>query len=251
MLASLQTSLGPDAEQRTRIAAMLAEAAQCAEELGLVDVATCAARVRAKLERLEASAARRDERAVLRNEGDVWTVRYGGSEFRLKDGKGPRYLATLLDAPGREVHVLDFVAPAADPRPGARDGLSIRVADESLDDAPDARARREYHARLADLRAEIEEAERFADHGRVELLRGELDQLVRQLAVRFGTRAQRRGPAETARKAVTKVLRTQIGKLLDLHPALGRHLRHSVRMGTKCVYAPATPVAWDVVFAPK
>ena len=70
----------------------------------------------------------------------------------------------------------------------------------------------------------------------------------RDAAGRFGARAQLRGPAETARKAVTKVLRTQIGKLLDVHPALGRHLRDTVRMGTVCVYAPPTPVEWDVAF---
>ena len=81
-------------------------------------------------------------------------------------------------------------------------------------------------------------------------LRGELDHLLAQLGARVGTRSTRRGPGETARKAVTKVLRTQIGKLLDLHPALGRHLRDAVRMGTVCVYAPATPVDWDVAFGP-
>jgi hypothetical protein len=46
------------------------------------------------------------------------------------------------------------------------------------------------------------------------------------------------------------VLRTQIGKLLDMHPALGRHLRDTVRMGTVCVYAPPAPVEWDVGFGP-
>ena len=54
-----------------------------------------------------------------------------------------------------------------------------------------------------------------------------------------------------ARKAVTKVLRTQMGKLLELHPTLGRHLRDTVRLGTVCVYAPPSPVEWDVGFASK
>jgi hypothetical protein len=249
MLASLQASLQPDAEQRGRIAAMLAEAAQCADQLGLADDVTAVARVRAKLERLAAPVGDRDATAVFRNEGDVWTVRYDGCDVRVKDGKGPRYLATLLEAPGREVHVLEFVASAPVPGPSARAELSIGRASDSLDDAPDARARQEYRARLEDLRTELEEAETFADSGRAERLRAELDQLVHQLATRFGTRGQRRGPSETARKAVTKVLRTQLGKLLDLHPSLGRHLTESVRMGTKCVYAPATPIAWQVVFA--
>jgi hypothetical protein len=81
-------------------------------------------------------------------------------------------------------------------------------------------------------------------------LRTELDQLVAQLTSRYGSQGRTRGPAETARKAATKVLRTQIGKLLELHPALGRHLRDTVRMGTVCVYAPPGPVDWDVRFGP-
>ena len=42
------------------------------------------------------------------------------------------------------------------------------------------------------------------------------------------------------------MLRTQIGKLLDAHPALGEHLRSSVRMGTFCSYAPRTPTSWEL-----
>jgi tetratricopeptide (TPR) repeat protein len=246
LLASVCLTLRPAAEERDRIAVLLAEAAQGAQELGLVDVAARVVRLHAKLSRNAVAPSGN----AFRRDGDVWTVRYAGRDLRVKDGKGPRYLATLLGAPGREVHVLEFGARAAVPtRPGVHEGLSIGLPGR-LDDAPDERARREYRARLDDLRAELEEAESFADTGRAERLRAEQDQLVAQLARRFGTRAACRGPAETARKAVTKVLRTQIGKLLDTHPALGRHLRDAVRMGTVCVYAPPTSVAWEVGFGP-
>jgi hypothetical protein len=245
LLASVHLSMHPAPDERERIAAMLAEAAQCAHELGLVDVTARVARLQAKL------AGQHDlGDNTFRREGDVWTVRYADRDLQMKDGKGPRYLATLLVAPRREVHVLQFVAPAAPSSSGVHEGLSIGPPGGSLDDAPDQRARRAYRARLDDLRAELDEAEQFADTGRAERLRAELDQLLAQLAGRFGARAARRGPAETARKAVTKVLRTQIGKLLDVHPALGRHLRDTIRMGTVCVYAPPTPVAWDVGFGP-
>ena len=245
LLASVRLSLRPEMEERERIAAMLAEAAQCARELGLLDVTARVERLQGKL------VGQREDPGpnAFRRDGDVWTVRYAGRDLRLKDGKGPRYVATLLAAPERELHVLEFGAMAAPPAsPGALPGLSIGPPGGLLDDTADHRARREYRARLDDLRAELEEAERFADIGRAERLRVELDQLVAQLARRFGARPAHRGPAETARKAVTKVLRTQIGKLLDVHPALGRHLRDAVRMGTVCVYAPSTPVEWDVGF---
>jgi hypothetical protein len=65
-----------------------------------------------------------------------------------------------------------------------------------------------------------------------------------ELAGRFAGRPRVRGAAETARKAVSKALRTQIAKLLDQHPALGRHLGGAIRLGTFCVYAPSVVVEW-------
>jgi hypothetical protein len=244
LLASVRLAARPTPKERDEIAAMLAEAAHTAQEIGLVDVVARTARLGAVVS--QARAVRADN--VFRQDGEVWTVRYAGRNLRLKDGKGPRYLASLLATPGREVHVLQFVPGAASaPAFGIPEGLSITTSDGGLDDAPDEQARRAYRARIDDLRAELDEAEQFADSGRSARVRGELEQLLAQLGgARFGARSTRRGPGETARKAVTKVLRTQIGKLLDLHPALGRHLRDTVRMGTVCVYAPNAPVDWDV-----
>ncbi len=242
LLASLRLSVNPGVEGRARITALLAESAQTARELGLVDVTARVERLQAKSPRVVTA----DGPNAFLHDVDIWSVRFAGRDIRLKDGKGPRYLATLLAAPGREVHVLQFGTASAAPSSAGDDGLSVGLPSGSLDDAPDQQARREYRARIADLRAELDEAEQHADLGRCERLRAELDELVSQLAGCFGTRARLRGPSETARKAVTKVLRTQIGKLLDTHPALGRHLRDTVRMGTVCVYAPPTPVAWDV-----
>src|SRR5262249_49928256 len=145
--------------------------------------------------------------------------------------------------------VLQLASGGADPAITAAPAGAPSLSEPggTLDDGPDARACREYRGRLDDLDAELEEAERFCDQGRAERVRAELHILRSQLAARLGTRARMRGPAETARKAVTKVLRTQIGKLLDLHPALGRHLLETVRMGTLCVYRPPTPHDWNVV----
>ena len=49
------------------------------------------------------------ERAILRKEGEYWTVGYGAKTFRLKDTKGLGYLAHLLRHPATEFHVLDLV----------------------------------------------------------------------------------------------------------------------------------------------
>ena len=46
----------------------------------------------------------------FRREGDFWTVTYEGSVFRLRDTRGVRYVARLVQHPGREFHSLDLVA---------------------------------------------------------------------------------------------------------------------------------------------
>jgi hypothetical protein len=51
-------------------------------------------------------------------------------------------------------------------------------------------------------------------------------------------------PVERARKAVYNRLRTVTGVIAREHPALGRHLEHSVRTGTFCCYQPQGAVAW-------
>jgi hypothetical protein len=242
LLAAVWLSADPDAATRARAGATLAEAAETARALGLRDALARIERLRGGL-----AGARLEPPNVLRREGDYWTVRYGSTTMRLKDTRGLGYLAALVASPGREFHVLQLAATVRGTAvPSAAAGeLPIRGIGQSLDHAPDLRARREYAERLRHVRADLDEAERLGDLGRCEHLRTELEQLLVHLDVRFGRHAQARGPAERARKAVTKALRTQVGKLLLEHPALGRHLGQTVRMGTFCVYAPPTLVPWE------
>ena len=128
------------------------------------------------------------------------------------------------------------------------EGLAAGRGGGALEDAPDAHARRQYRARVEELRAELDEAEQLCDLGRAERIRAELEFLVSQLAQTFGSHARKQSPAETARKAVTKVLRTQIDKLLATHAPLGEHLRDCVQTGTFCAYAPRAQVDWEVGF---
>src|SRR5262249_58971907 len=140
--ASMGLAMEPETGERDRLAALLAEAEQCARELGLVDVTARVARLQAKM----AHGRSEPEANLFRCDGDVWTARFGGRDLQLKDGKGPRYLATLLSAPGREVHVLQFVAPASPAASAAQEGLTITVPGGACADAPDDPAPPEYPA---------------------------------------------------------------------------------------------------------
>ena len=194
---------------------------------------------------------------TFRREGEFWTISYRDTTFRLKDAKGLRYIAYLLAHPGQRIHVYDLIE-AVDGS-AFNDRTKIHTGSEDLAivreiDAPgptiDARARSEYRARLHDLQAELDEAERANDLGRSQQLRGEIEIVGQQLAgsSRLGGRARTAsGSAERARGLVGKNIRSGLERIRGQHPALGRHLATTIRTGYFCVYQPEPdhPVSWQ------
>jgi hypothetical protein len=157
---------------------------------------------------------------------------------RLRDTKGLRYLARLLADPGREFLAVDLAAagrqtPSA--APAARAGAGELPVRPDLGDAGvllDARAKAAYKARLDELAAELEEAERYGDPGRAATARAERDFLVGELAraVGLGGRDRRAAShAERARLNVTRAIRAAMAGLARANPALGRHLAATIR----------------------
>lgn len=180
--------------------------------------------------------------ALLRREGEYWTLVYADATSRLRDTKGLHYLSRLLRHPGQEFHVLDLIRIHT-PEVGGRLGQGLDILD------PQAKAA--YRRRLAELRAEVEEAEGFHDLGRTERARSELEAIDEQLAaaVGLGGRDRKVGSAsERARAAVTQRLRAAIRRIAGPHPALADHLAGRIKTGTFCVYRPdpIRPIAWDL-----
>jgi hypothetical protein len=207
----------------------------------------------------EAEAAPDASRNVFRREGEYWTVVFEGSVVRLKDIKGLRHLARLLAHPGREFHAVDLEAAEAPATPAAPGGarpsggepeLAVR---RNLGDAGallDATAKAAYHARLTELRAEVEEAEAGNDPVRAARARAEQDFLVAELAraVGLGGRDRRAAShAERARLNATRAIRAAMANLARANPALGRHLAATIRTGRYCAYTPdpRAPITWE------
>ena len=166
----------------------------------------------------------------MRREGDYWSVESEGRTVRLRDRRGLSLLSRLLDRPGQELHVLQLTSSGSEPSDAGDAG-------PALDDA----AIQSYRRRLLELREELEEAERFADSGRAEKARAEMDFLTEELAraVGLGGRARRVGSAaERARTTVQKRLREAIRRIEAELPELGRHLDQTVRTGLFCGYFP-------------
>src|SRR5215831_8814326 len=161
---------------------------------------------------------------LFRREGEYWTVLYEGSVARLKDAKGLRYLARLLADPGREFHAADLAAVGTQPaRPAPSGARDLAGAAELLD----ARAKAAYQARLGELAAELEEADRLHDPGRAATAAAERDFLVAELAraVGLGGRGSRAAShAEHARLNVTRAIRAAMAHLARANPPLGRQL---------------------------
>jgi tetratricopeptide (TPR) repeat protein len=171
----------------------------------------------------------------LAREGEYWAVTHAGATFRLKDSLGIQYLVRLIEAPGREIHVLDLVGERAGA--SANEAIDTGDAGELLDDE----ARRSYQRRLEDLEETVAEAESFGDAGRAARAREEIEMLAGELgrAVGLGGRARRAGgAAERARSAVQRRIKNAIDRIGEHAPALAELLGRTVRTGNYCVYRP-------------
>jgi tetratricopeptide (TPR) repeat protein len=183
-------------------------------------------------------------------EGEFWTIEHDGRVVRLKHRKGVLYLVHLLRNPGQELLALDLInaiTPAsgrASLRPaGHVAGAHRNAASANPDAGPtlDGRARSQYKQQLAELAEALDEAERFADFGRAERVRQEIELISEQLAAAVGFAGRRRGSGsdiERARSAVTKRVRETIRRIADGNPELARHLNTTVKTGYICAYQP-------------
>jgi hypothetical protein len=253
----LMRRAGPgDAE---RAAQLLAEAHALATELGVAPGGARIERMQAELGTDARRGATVTEPAApaaasLRREGDVWAFHYQGRDVRIRDSKGMRCLALLLSSPGVEMHALQLAAPAA---PAAAPGASaaaaaeLAVGDRDAGALLDPAAKAAYGERLEDLRAEVEEAERFNDPERAAHAREEMEFLATELAAATGLGGRDRraaSNAERARVSVTKAIRTAIKRVEEHDRVVARELQATVRTGTFCIFEPdpRRPVEWRV-----
>jgi hypothetical protein len=188
--------------------------------------------------------------ARFRRDGDVWTIAFEGRLVRMRDLKGLHFLQMLLRHPGRDFHVLELMELMTGD--GAAHGSAIRRdAGAAAPAVLDAKAKAAYRRRVAELQAELAEAESWNDTGRVENARAEMEALTAQLAAgvaRGGRDRRLPSAAERARATVTKSIRTVIAKLTKEHPPLADHLRGRVRTGYFCTYVADADrgVSWEL-----
>ncbi len=197
--------------------------------------------------------------ATLRREGDVWTIEDGRTSLHLKDGRGVRLLALLLEHPGREIHSLDLVAivdgvpRAASPgSSGGQETASSFGVQGGAGPRLDATAKAAYRAQVKVLRAEIDKAVALGDRARAERARAELEFVTRELDLAVGLggrdRTESGSHAERARVNVTRAIRSTVKRIAGYDARLGRELESAIKTGTFCVYEPdpRRPRRWAV-----
>ncbi len=152
--------------------------------------------------------------------------------MRLRDAKGLHDLAALLAQPGGSWPCTSWPAgPAASSPSSWPTGPPSRPTG-----AGSSSWRRSWPTAAADH-----------DPRRGELATLERDALLDELAAvtGLGGRPRQAGSdTERMRKAVGNRIRQALGRIADVHPELGRHLRVSVRTGTFCRYQPDREVRW-------
>jgi hypothetical protein len=168
---------------------------------------------------------------VFRKEGDFWSITFEGKTVRIKDGKGARYLSYLINEAEREFRASELVRAVS----GKLEATVRGSAGEVLDD----RAMADYRSRAESLQTEIEQARKFNDTGRVELLQNEMKTLAGQITSATGLGGRRRSVGDSldrARKAVSMAIVRTIAQIQKADPALGDHLDKHVARGAFLFY---------------
>lgn len=165
--------------------------------------------------------------------GGLWLVGREGSTFVLPRMRGLGHLHALLSSPDADLPALTLVG----------DRLVEQTALETLDD----QSRRVLRARLSELDAELEYADRAE-------LSEERDAVAAYLAAGTGLGGRTRmtgSHAERARVAVRKAIVAALARIAEADPWLGRHLHDRVHTGFDCRYEtdPDHPVRW-ILLAP-
>jgi tetratricopeptide (TPR) repeat protein len=167
---------------------------------------------------------------LMEREGELFRLERGAISVRIRATRGAELLARLIEAPGREIHVLAL----------ASDETTV-TTESNAGDSIDRAALRQYRARLKDLSELVVEAEARADLGRLEQLRREQNALEAEVkrALGLGGRTRQAGSTtERARVNAQRRLKDAIERVAETSPELSAWLARCVRTGTYCAFYP-------------
>jgi hypothetical protein len=165
----------------------------------------------------------------------VWFVGHDGTEAPVPARRGLEHLHTLLARAGQEVPATRLVGALVD--------------ESDLGPIADRTALAAYRRRLAEIDAELDRADEWADVGLAATLAAEREALLSEVAAATGLGGRPRpagSSSERARVAVRKAVAAGLRALQAADPVVARHLDARVRTGYSCTYQPDPdrPVTW-------
>lgn len=192
--------------------------------------------------------------------GGLWEVGYEGRTVALKHGDAVVRLAFLLDRPGKmftPAEVLagtrtDLAAPVGEP---SDEALELRiVGDGDAQPVYDRQALVEFASEITRLTREIAEARAAGKETLAAAKEAECKQIqtFRNQGTRPGNLVRTFvDTRSTIEDTVYQSLHRLLARIDTLHPALGAHLRLSLRHGVSNGYVAKEDVRWRVVLPPK
>ncbi len=174
----------------------------------------------------------------FRRVGRRWYLAFDGRAAAVKHSIGLVHIHALLSVPRKRIAAVELAGGD-----GAR-----KIAWGELSEEPiDAKAKAAYKRRLAKIADQIEDAREFRKDEEVERLKEEQTAILAEVRtatalggkIRTEPRALKR-PRQTVAKGITR----SFGDIEAEHPALARHLRASIRLGTLVSYEPECDIDW-------
>jgi TolB-like protein/tetratricopeptide (TPR) repeat protein len=166
------------------------------------------------------------------DQGEFWELQYNNQIITIKDSKGLRDIAKLLQQPEEEFYCIDLMG-----------AVLMASGTKMIDD----KAKSEYKQKVQALQIAISDAEEMGLYEKAEQDKEKLDTLIDQLAQTVGIANKTRktgSSVEKARAAVTWRIRNAIKKIEKVHPQLAKHLSNSIKTGSYCSYKPEISHEW-------
>ncbi len=174
--------------------------------------------------------------------GDTWRLVFDGEETHLRNTKGARILAILLNNQNRELYCCDLQAQESKNPIVKLHEFEDPVADQEAIDA--------YKGIVQELKEEVEDAERCHDLGRKDKAQDELGKLQEHLLKITGMGGKSRKfntDAEKARVAVRKNVSGLIqAEAMDKIPQARKHFENAITYGKFIRYSPEQEINWNI-----
>jgi len=201
---------------------------------------------------------------VFLKKGGYWTISYEGELFRLKDSKGLRYIAILLENPEKAFHVGELIQ-GVEGTPSLNHGstykrmnkeqlekeaLKLSKKDDVSDDSVlDEKAIGEFKKRWMDLLEDKREAQDHNDQARLTIINSEIEAIESALTTARGLGGRHRklyDQKEKNRKSVAYSINYSFNKIEKMNKIVHKHLKNSIKTGTFCCYKPEKPTSWTL-----